>query len=136
MALKSCPTRTVPFHRNLRPPSKQHLFITFGRPPTVGGATLQSGLTEWHARAKHLVAFYWRSSWTVHDEKCLSTEIGDCASQAWWEAYALLLLCVKWLPILEQCNFVVHFVGDALGVLCDALQFRARGPKLGRMMGE
>ena len=48
----------------------------------------------------------------------------------------MLLACVKWMPAVAQSNSTVHFVGDALGVLCDALAFRAKDPVLNKMMGE
>ena len=38
--------------------------------------------------------------------------------------------------MLKTCDSKVHLVGDALGVLCDALMFRARDPALNRMIGE
>ena len=41
-----------------------------------------------------------------------------------------------WLPVRKTCDSRVQLVGVALGVLCDALTFRARDPVLNRMRGE
>ena len=41
-----------------------------------------------------------------------------------------------WLPILEVAESQLAICGDALGVLVDALNFRAREPILNRVMAE
>ena len=110
--------------------------MTFDGSPTGGGAILQYGLTDISCRGEFPIAFYWRTTWTEQDANLLDAKIGDCASQAKWEAYTLLLACIKGLPVLTRCNSTVHLVGDALGVLCDALKFRARDPVLNRLLGE
>jgi hypothetical protein len=87
-------------------------------------------------RTTHPISYYWHTRWTTRDEQILDARIGDPASQAKWEAYSLLLACVKWLPAMAQSNSSINFVGDALGVLCDALAFRAKEPMLNKIMGE
>ena len=41
-----------------------------------------------------------------------------------------------WLPILRTCESQLALCGDALGVLADAMQFRAREPVLNKIMAE
>ena len=112
--------QTEPLQRNFRPPSPLHLCLTFDGSPTGGGATLQVALPSMSCRTSHPISFYWQTQWTSHDEHLLSARIGDPGSQARWEAYTLLLACIRWMPAVAQSNSTVHFVGDASGVLCDA----------------
>ena len=77
-------------------------------------------------RSNFPVSYYWASKWTCEDEKLVSAVIGSAGSQAKWEAYALLLAVKTWLQILRASESQLAFCGDALGVLADALEFRAR----------
>ena len=122
--------------RHFRPPSRLHTCITFDGSPAGGGATLQIGVPSMTVRTSHKIAYYWQTTWTKADEALLEAKIGDPASQARWEAYALLLACIRWLPALENSVGTVHFMGDALGILFDALSFRAKDTTLNRMMAE
>ena len=87
-------------------------------------------------RTKFPVAFYWSTRWKQDDEKLIGAKIGAAASQAKWEAYALLLAVMTWRPILKATESQLAFCGDALGVLIDAMKFRAREPMLNKLMAE
>ena len=82
------------------------------------------------------VSFHWSTVWSADDESLIGAKIGDCASQARWEAYALLRAVRVWKPILQVANSQLAFCGDALGVLHDAISFKARDPMLNKIMAE
>ena len=87
-------------------------------------------------RKKFPRVFHWKTRWSATDEALLAAKIGEAASQAKWEAYSLLLAVLTWLPILEVAESQLAFCGDALGILGDALRFRAREPVLNKIMAE
>ena len=110
--------------------------ITFDGSPTGGGAFIQLAVPPAAARATHPVSYHWSAVWSAADERLLGAKIGDCASQARWEAYALLRAVRVWRPILQVSESQLTICGDALGVLHDARSFRARDPVLNRIMAE
>ena len=71
---------------------------------------------------------YFSCQWTAADERRLSAKRGDPASQARWEALALLLALSTWRARVLDEALPVHFVGDALGVLHGRTSLRARDP--------
>ena len=56
--------------------------------------------------------------------------------QAKFEALTLLISVTTWLPLLATMQGSLTFVGDALGILQDALKLRAKEPVLNGIMGE
>ena len=62
--------------------------------------------------------------------------IGDPGSQARWEALALLLAVVTWRQILFQTEGSWRFLGDALGMLQGAVQFKAKDPAINQLFME
>jgi hypothetical protein len=125
-----------PLQRNFRPRATTMTIITFDGSPFGGGATIQIALPIRADRSRSPVSFYWRSRWTHAGEKLLAAQIGEAASQAKWEAFALLLAVIAWLPILSVMESQLVFCGDALGILADALKLRAKEPVLNRIMAE
>ena len=73
---------------------------------------------------------------TDRPTKSLKAQTGDAGSQAKWEAFSLLLAVATWLPILSSAESQLAFCGDALGVLADALRFRAKEPVLNKITAE
>ena len=110
--------------------------MTFDGSPTGGGATVQLAVRLRSDRVRAPIAFYWSTQWSRDDEKLLGASIGAASSQAKWEAYSLLLAVKTWLPILRACASQLALCGDALGVLADAMKFRAREPVLNKLMAE
>ena len=125
-----------PLVRRFRPRSQTVTIITFDGSPVGGGATIQLAVPLRGDRCRHPIAFYWATVWTAADEKLLRANIGDAGSQAKWEAFSLLLAVATWLPILSAAESQLAFCGDALGVLADALRFRAKEPVLNKIMAE
>ena len=60
------------------------------------------------------MAFHWSTTWVAADEQLIEVKIGDCSSQARWEAYALLRVVKVWMPILKIADSQLAFCGDAL----------------------
>ena len=48
----------------------------------------------------------------------------------------MLLAIMTWRPILKATESQLAFCGDALGVLIDAMKFRAREPMLNKLIAE
>ena len=74
--------------------------------------------------------------WASEDESLIEAKKGDCASQALSEAYTMLRAVIIWKPILLVADSQLAFCGDALGVLHDAISFKARDPMWNRIMAE
>ena len=125
-----------PLVRFYRPRSETVTIISFDGSPSGGGATIQLAVPVRADRTKFPITFYWSTHWKHDDERLISAKIGAAASQAKWEAYSLLLAVMIWRPILKATESQLAFCGDALGVLIDAMKFRAREPILNKMMAE
>ena len=87
-------------------------------------------------RVQWPVAYFWSTRWSEKDEELLKAKIGDAGSQAKWEAYSLVLAVNIWKPMLQAAESQLAFCGDALGVLMDAMKWRAREPVLNKLMAE
>ena len=79
---------------------------------------------------------YLACGWTPLDETIAKSARGDCASQARWESYMLLLAVRTWAPIIFKSRGTLRLVGDALGVLQGAVMFRARDAMINAMFME
>ena len=79
---------------------------------------------------------YVTMTWTSADEKLLAAQRGDPASQAIWEAYAMLLALIVWVPHLPQGRCKLQLRGDAQGVLQSVLVRRAKCPQINKIIAE
>ena len=72
------------------------------------------------------------ASWAWSAQHCTWAQatIGDAASQARWEALALLLAMTTWQEILMASGGNWHMLGDALGMLEGATKFRSKDPEI------
>ncbi len=131
-----CHMQASPLQRRCRTPANYLTCITFDGSPWGGGATLQCGVNPLQTRHQHPIATYWRRTWTVADATIIGGKIGDAASQARWEAYALLKAVHAWIPLLQVSEGRVIMCGDAAGVLYDAIKFKARDTTINLMMCE
>ena len=105
------------------------LTIGFDASTTGGGAWLQ-------LPGQPQLAFFTYTSWTKGDEKSLGASIGECGSQALWEAYMLLVAIVTWKHHFVQHSGKLTIVGDAKGVLQAILLPRAKAPSVNRVIME
>ena len=79
---------------------------------------------------------YGADQWQPADYESVRANPGESAGQAKFEALTLLISVATWRPLLETTQGSLTFVGDALGILQDALELRAREPILNGIMGE
>ena len=79
---------------------------------------------------------YMSVTWTTDDEHLLKATRGDPASQAIWEAYAMLLAIITWIPHFPLGRCKLQLRGDALGVLQAVLARRAKCPQINRIIAE
>ena len=122
--------------RHCRRPAPYTVVITFDGTLTGGGATLQVGVRDRaETRTKPVIA-YWADRWRADDIELMQFAPGDSAGQAKCEALTLLVSIATWRPILEATQGLLTFVGNALGVLHDALKLKAHEPVLNGIMGE
>ena len=75
-------------------------------------------------------------AWNAEDMMALDARTGDPASQAIWEAFALLLAVATWRPLLEVVQGTLELRGDAQGVLQAVLSRRARCPTINLIIAE
>ena len=79
---------------------------------------------------------YRADRWSCDDLKLINATLGDPAAQAKCEALTLLASIATWRPILLAAQGSLTIVGDALGVLHDALKLKAKEAILNGLMGE
>ena len=79
---------------------------------------------------------YLTATWTSEDEKLLDARCGDPASQAIWEAYAMVLALATWAPYLPNGRCKLQLRGDAQGVLQSVLARRAKCPQINKIIAE
>ena len=79
---------------------------------------------------------YCARTWSAADEKAANANIGDCASQAKWEAFALTASVVLWKRVVLASRGNLVAVGDPLGMLHGAVNFRSKDPDINRMFWE
>ena len=126
-----------PLIRHFRPRAETVTILTFDGSPSGGGATVQLAVQLRADRVKAPISFCWATRWPHDDENLAGASVEAARSQAKkWEAYSLLLAVKTWLPISQVCESQLALCGDALGVLADAMQFRACEPVLIKMMAE
>ena len=82
------------------------------------------------------VVAYWTGRWTDADLQLVEARRGDPAGRARLEALTLWMSIVKWEPVLRQAQGKLLVIGDALGVLHDAVRLKARDPILNLIMSE
>ena len=110
--------------------------VTFDGSLTGGGATLQVGVKDRaEIHTKPIIA-YWADRWGPADFALMQTKPGDRAGQAKCEALTLLLSLTTWQRLLAHSQGALTFVGDAMGVLPDALRLKTREPILNGIIGE
>ncbi len=125
-----------PIERRCARPASYYTILTFDASPTGGGAILQLGVEALERRHEAPIATYWCRTWTDADARLLGTTIGSASGQALWEAYAMLRAAITWFPLLSASEGKLAVCGDALGVLHDAVRFRARDPMLNLITAE
>ena len=75
------------------------------------------------------ISKYCATAWTKNDGKLLHARIGDCASQAVFEAYMLMLAINTWLSDIKLHSGKLRLIGDAKGVLQAVLARKAKSPQ-------
>ena len=82
------------------------------------------------------IGSHWADRWTLADRALVKIKPDDPAGQARLEALALLVSLATWQPILAASEGSLTIIGDALGVLHDAIKFKGREPTPNPIMGE
>ncbi len=126
----------APVERRCRWQPPYYTIITFDGSLTGGGATFQTGLRDVQGALTAPITAYWMETWTPADADLLHVKLGDSAGQARWEAFTLLQCIASWIKPLTVAQGRLVVTGDAMGVLQDAVKFRARDPLLNLIMGE
>ena len=85
---------------------------------------------------KQPVITYWYGSWSDEELRVLQVDRGAPSGQARLEAYTLLVSVWCWRRLLAETNGGFAIIGDALGVVYDALKLRASDRVLNSVMGE
>ncbi len=106
--------------------------LCFDGSPTGGGATLSIAATS----RKAPPTFALQLKWTASDAERAKAVIGEAASQHLWEAMALLEALRAWESVWSTSGANIVVVGDAQGVLQDAIRLRAKEPRLNRIFCE
>ena len=118
----------------------ERIVIAFDASTTGVGAilwVLPAGPAPPYSEVKSLTprSFFY-AAWTEKDEGWAQAKRGDAGSQARWEAFGLLLAVFVWPFCFDHGFQQVLFIGDALGVLCGAVEFRAKDPHINKIFME
>ena len=125
-----------PVERRCKRGTGHYMTITFGGTLTGGGATLRAGVTNVKEANKHPLITYWHGKWSDTELRVLQVVRGEPSGQARLEAYTLLVSFWCWRKLLAEANGGLAIVGDALGVVYDALKLRSSDRILNAVMGE
>ena len=79
---------------------------------------------------------YWHSEWTEDDLAVAQVQSGDPSGQARLEALTLLIAITLWRQVITDAQGRLAIVGDALGVLHDAIRLKAKDSVLNSIMCE
>ncbi len=126
----------TPIERRCRLQPAYYTVITFDGSLSGGGAVLQTGVRDIHRATEAPIITYWTEAWQREDFELMQVAQGDSAGQARWEAFTLLQCVASWRELLTTAQGRLVILGDALGVLCDAVKFRAKDAKLNEVMAE
>ena len=121
--------------RKCRRRARHSLLITFDGSLTGGGATIQTGITQFNTAHQQPYIAYWHDAWTDDELKLLQIVRDDPAGQARLEAWTMLYSLFVWKDILREASGGLAVMGDALGVLHGA-QFKANDAVLNLVMAE
>ena len=76
------------------------------------------------------------AAWTEADEVRAQAKRGDAGSQARSEAYSLLLAAFVWPSCFDPAFQQALFIGDALGMLCGAVEFKSKDARINKIFME
>jgi hypothetical protein len=112
----------------------------FDASPTGGGALLWVLQASQEISPESIKAItpwaYLAVQWDEQDEQVASATIGDCSSQARWEFYMLLLAIVTWQPVIFRSKGTLRIIGDALGIMHNAVRFKSKDAVINLMCME
>ena len=122
--------------RRVRKPAAYSTVLTFDGSLSGGGATLQVGVPSLENADEHPIVAYWHDEWGATDRARLQVVSGESAGQARLEAYTLHLSLHIWRQILAESEGKLVIIGDALGILHDALKLRAKDTVLNSLLAD
>ena len=125
-----------PLARRCRDRAPYFTVIRFDGSLTGGGATLHCGVRDLKNITDNPPVTHWHGIWSDSELQQLQVKRGDPAGQARLEGLAMYLSFVLWRKIIAEAHGRLAVVGDALGVLHDALEFRAKDAVLNELMGD
>ena len=97
---------------------------------------MQTAVYDLHKATSQPFMTYWQGEWSAADLSTVQVQSGDPAGQARLEAFTLLVSIFLWRQIFSEAQGRLAIVGDALGMLHDALKLRAKDPVLNSIMCE
>ena len=97
---------------------------------------MQSAVADLRDAFAHPCVTFWQSEWTEADRAIAQVRNMDPAGQARLEAMTLLTSVYLWRRIIADSQGKLAIVGDALGVLHDALKLKAKDSVLNAIMCE
>ena len=79
---------------------------------------------------------YLAVSWDKQDELNAAASIGSSAGQARWEFYMMLVAICTWQRVVFKSRGVLRIMGDALGIMHNAIKFNSKDPVINLMCME
>ena len=110
--------------------------VTFDGSLTGGGATLQVGVYNIKCAAQAPYVEWMSTRWADEDLQAIDVARGEPSGQARLEALTLTHAVRQWRHAVAASEGRLLFLGDAYGVLQDAVEFRAEDRALNELMGE
>jgi len=114
--------------------------VMFDASTTGGGALLWVVPANRDIKPEEVKALkpwaYLAITWDHIDEDVASATIASCASQARWEFYMLLISILTWQGVLFRSKGTLRVIGDALGILHNAVKFKSKDAVINLMCME
>ena len=110
--------------------------VAFDGSLTGGGATLQVGVYNIKRAAQSPYIEWMATHWSDEDLRAVDVTRGEPSGQARLEALTLTHAVRQWRHAIAASEGRLLFLGDAYGVLQDAVKFRAKDRILNELMGE
>ena len=124
-------------------PPRFTIMVAFDASTTGGGAVMWQVPVERSPQAGNMATIlsmcptqytFWR--WELHHQQWAQARCHDSGSQARWEALALVLAVATWKDQLLANRGQWCFLGDPLGVLQGAVNFRSKDAAINRLFME
>lgn len=114
--------------------------VAFDASPSGGGAVLWVVPATFQVNIASLMQVtpfaFMHASWSPTHCVAAGARRGQCADQARWETYCMVLAVHTWQKVIYATTGRPILIGDALGIMNAAVRFRSKDPTINIMLME